>query len=81
MWSEADEAVVVVGVGCAGVRRAVRQRVRVHRRQPRAALHQGLEVERDAVARRADLDARDLVVTQLVVVDLWTIALSVRFNF
>lgn len=43
-------------------------RVRVHRRQPRAALHQALEVERDAVAGRADLDARYFVVAQSFVI-------------
>lgn len=60
---EADEAGVRVGLG--GQRRGARvagARVRVHRRQPRAALHQAVEVERDAVAGRAYLYARYFVV-------------------
>lgn len=49
----------------------VRVRVRVHGRQARAALHQAVEVERDAVAGRADLDFDLVVVAQrFVVVDL-----------
>lgn len=79
MVSEADEAVVRVGGGDVGrgallerVCARVRVRVRVHRRQPRAALHQAVEVEGDAVRGRADLDARDLVVAEgLVIVHLW----------
>lgn len=48
-----------------------RQRVRVHGREPRAALHEAVEVERDAVAGRADLDFDLVVVAQrFVVVDL-----------
>lgn len=43
-------------------RMRVRVRVRVHGREAGAALHQAVEVERDAVAGRADLDAGDLVV-------------------
>lgn len=51
--------------------RVRRQRVRVHGRQARAALHQAVEVERDAVAGRADLDFDLVVVAQrFVVVDL-----------
>lgn len=62
---EADQAGVRVGLG--GQRRGARVagagvRVRVHRRQPRAALHQAVEVERDAVAGRAYLYARYFVV-------------------
>lgn len=83
--SEADEAAVRVGRGEVGrgalllrarVRQRVRvrvrrQRVRVHGRQARAALHQAVEVERDAVAGRADLDFDLVVVAQrFVVVDL-----------
>lgn len=49
-----------VGRGALLLRAGVRGRV--HRRQPRAALHQAVEVERDAVARRAYLYARYFVV-------------------
>lgn len=55
-----------VGRGARLLRAGVR--VRVHRRQPRAALHQTVKVERDAVARCTDFYARYFVVAQCFVV-------------
>lgn len=73
MISETDEAVHVRGRHLRGDALLVRAgvRVRVHGGEPRAALHEAVEVERDAVGRRADLDAGDFVIAlRLVVVHL-----------
>lgn len=61
MFSEADE-VRVVRHSLGGSLQQVRCWVRVHGGEAGAALHEALEVERDAVAGRADLDAGRVVV-------------------
>lgn len=75
--SEADEAAGRVGGGVG--RRALLlraqvgvQRVRVDGRQPGASLHEAVKIERDPIARCADLDARYFVAVRqrFVVVDL-----------
>lgn len=61
VFSEADE-VRVVRHSLGGSLKQVRRWVRVHGGEAGAALHEAFEVERDAVAGRADLDAGRVVV-------------------